>query len=94
MITLLEYLRIIMCLFVRLLVQLLRHVWFFQLNVEAYQPPLSMGFTRQGHRNGLPFPSPGRLPESGIEPQSPELQADSLALSYLGSPICLLLCIK
>ena len=75
MITLLEYLRIIMCLFVLLLIQLLRRVWLFQLNVEAYQAPLSMGFTRQGHRSGLPFPSPGRLPESGdwIEPQSPEL---------------------
>jgi len=85
-----------MCLFVRLLVHLLRHVWLFQLNVEAYQPPLSMGFTRQEHRNGLPFPSPGRLPESGdwIEPQSSELQADSLPLSHLGSPVCLLLCIK
>ena len=36
----------------------------------AYQGPLSMGFSRQEHWNGLPFPSPGDLPEPGIEPGS------------------------
>ena len=44
----------------------------------AYQPPPSMGFSRQGCWSGLPFPSPGDLPGSGIEPGSPALQADAL----------------
>ena len=37
-----------------------------------------MGFSRQGYWNDLPFPSPGNLPDPGIEPRSPALQADSL----------------
>ena len=37
-----------------------------------------MGFSRQGYGSGLPFPSPGDLPHPGIEPRSPELQADAL----------------
>ena len=44
----------------------------------ACQAPLSMGFSRQEYWNGLPFPSPGDLPNPGIEPGSPALQADSL----------------
>ena len=40
--------------------------------------PLSMGFSRQEYWNGLPFPSPGALSYSGIEPGSSALQADSL----------------
>ena len=52
----------------------------------ARQAPLSMGFSRQEHWSRLPFPSPGDRPDPGIEPTSPALQADSLALSYLGSP--------
>ena len=44
----------------------------------AYQAPLSMEFTRQEHRTGLPFPSPGDPPDPGIEPGSPALQADTL----------------
>ena len=44
----------------------------------AYQAPLSIGFSRQEYWNGLPFPSPGDLPDPGIEPGSPTLQADSL----------------
>ena len=43
----------------------------------AHQTPLSMGFSRQESWSGLPFPSPGDLPNLGIEPRSPELQADS-----------------
>ena len=43
----------------------------------ARQAPLSMGFSRQEHWSGLPFPSPGDLPDPGIEPDSPALQADS-----------------
>ena len=44
----------------------------------AYQASLSMGFSRQVCWSGLPFPSPGDLPNPGIEPRSPALQADSL----------------
>ena len=52
----------------------------------AYQAPLSMGFSRQEHWSGLPFPSPGDLPEPGIEPGSPALQADALLSETPGKP--------
>ena len=42
------------------------------------QAPLSMGFSRQEYWSGLPFPSPGDLPDPGTESRSPALQADSL----------------
>ena len=44
----------------------------------AYQVPLSVGFSRQEYWSGLPFPSPGDLPDPGIEPGSPVSRADSL----------------
>ena len=44
----------------------------------AHQALLSMGFSRQEYWSGLPFPSPGDLPDRGIKPGSPALQADSL----------------
>ena len=44
----------------------------------ACQAPLSMGFSWQECWSGLPFPSPGDLPDPEIEPMSPTLQADSL----------------
>ena len=44
----------------------------------AHQASLSMGFSRQEYWSGLPFPSPGHLPNPGIDPRSPALQADSL----------------
>ena len=44
----------------------------------TYQAPMSMGFSRQEYWSGLPFPSPGDLPDSGIEPRSPALQIDTL----------------
>ena len=47
----------------------------------AHQAPPSMGFSRQEYWSGLPFPSPGDLPDPGdpgIEPRSPTLQADAL----------------
>ena len=44
----------------------------------AYQAPLSEGFSRQEYWSGLPFPSPGDLPNPGIEPEFPALQADAL----------------
>ena len=51
---------------------------FATLWTVAYQAPPSMGFSRQEYWSGLPFPSPGDLPDSGIEPGSPALQADAL----------------
>ena len=42
------------------------------------QTPASMGFPKQEYWSGLPFPSPGDLPDPGIEPGSPALQADAL----------------
>ena len=53
----------------------------------GYQPPLSMGFSRQKHWSGLPFPSPGDLPDPGIKPQSPALQADALPSKPSGKPL-------
>ena len=44
----------------------------------ACQAPLSMAFSRQEYWSGLPFPSPGDLPDPGIEHGSPALPADSL----------------
>ena len=44
----------------------------------AHQAPPSMGFSRQEYWSGSPFPSPGDLPNPGIEPRSPALQADTL----------------
>ena len=44
----------------------------------AHQAPLSMGFSRQEYWSGLPFPSSRDLPDPGIKPGSPALQADSL----------------
>ena len=45
-----------------------------------------MGFSRQEYWTGLIFPSPKGLPNPGIKPTSPALQADALQLSHLGSP--------
>ena len=53
----------------------------------ARQAPLSMGFSRQKYWSGLPFPSPGDLPDPGIEPRSPALQKDSLLSEPPGKPI-------
>ena len=52
----------------------------------AYQAPLSMEFSRQEYWSGLPFPSPGDLPNPGIEPGSPALQADALPSEPTGKP--------
>ena len=54
--------------------------------IVAHQTPLSIGFSRQESWSGLPFPSPGDLPDPGIEPGSPALQADSLLTELLGKP--------
>ena len=47
-----------------------------------------MGFSRQEYWSGLPFPSPGDLPDPGTEPRSPTLQADSLPSEPPGKPKC------
>ena len=52
----------------------------------ARQAPLSMGFPRQEYRSGLPFPTPGLLPNRETEHSSPAWQANSGPLSHLGSP--------
>ena len=49
------------------------------------QTPLFMGFSRQEYWSGLPFPPPGDLPDPGVNPASPTLQAGSLPLSHLGN---------
>ena len=46
--------------------------------MAAHWSPLSVEFSRQEYWSGLPFPSPGDRLNSGIEPRSPALQADSL----------------
>ena len=48
--------------------------------------PLSMGFSKQEYWSGLPFPSAGDLPNPGIAPWSPALQADSLPTELQGKP--------
>ena len=60
-------------------VKLLSHVRLFATPCTvAYQAPPSMGFSRQEYWSGLPFPSPGDLPDPGIEPRSPSFQVDAL----------------
>ena len=60
-------------------VKSLRRVWLFVTPwIVAYKAPLSMEFSRQEYWSGLSFPSPGDLPDPGIEPKSPALQADAL----------------
>ena len=63
------------------------HLW-----TVAHQALQSMEFSRQEYWSGLPFPSPGNLPNPGIKPKSPALQANSLPAEPPGKPIliCLL----
>ena len=60
--------------------------WNHSVVSDSLQPqaPPSMEFSRQEYWNGLPFPSPGDLPNPGIEPRSPALQADALPSELLG----------
>ena len=68
-------------------VKLLSHVRLFVTPwTVAYQAPPSMGFSRHECWSGLPFPSPGDLPDPGIEPRSPALQADVLPSEPPGKP--------
>ena len=52
----------------------------------AHQAPLCVGFSRQEYWSGLPFPSPGDLPDPGIEPISLAFPALAGRFFYLGSP--------
>ena len=56
----------------------------------AHQAPLSMEFPRQAYWSGLPFPSPGDLPDTGVEPASPALTGGFFITEPLGKP-CLAL---
>ena len=57
----------------------LSHVQLFVIPLTVgRQALLSMRFSRQEYWSGLPFPPPGDLPDPGIKPGSPALQADSL----------------
>ena len=53
----------------------------------AYQASPSVGFSRQEYWSVLPFPSPGDLPDPGIEPRSPSLEADALTSEPPGNNI-------
>ena len=58
---------------------LVSHVQLFAISwIVAHQSPLSLAFSEQEYWSVLPFPSPVDLPNPGIEPGSPALQADSL----------------
>ena len=63
---------------VKVKVKSLSHVRLFATPwTVAYQAPPSMGFSRQEYWSGLPFPSPGDLPNTVIDPGSPTFQADA-----------------
>ena len=59
---------------------------FATLRTVACQAPLSPGFPNLEYWSGWPFPSTGDLPKQGIEPGSPELQANSLPSESPGKP--------
>ena len=70
----------------------LGHVWLFAtpwVQTPGYNLPgsSSMDFSRQEYWSGLPFPSPGDLPNPGIEPGSPVLQADSFTTEPWGKSL-------
>ena len=68
--------------------KLLSHVRLFAIPwTVAYQAPSSMEFSRQEYWSGLPFPSPGDLPDPGIKFRSPVLQADALPSEPPRKPI-------
>ena len=68
--------------------QLLSHVHLFVTPwTTALQASWSMGFSRQEYQSGLPFPTPGDLPNPGIEPGSPTLAGEFFTTEPLGKPI-------
>ena len=64
--------------------RVLSHAWIFV--TVAHQAPLPMGFPRQEFRSGLPFPTPGDLPESGIKPTIPPLAGRFFTAKSPGKP--------
>ena len=56
------------------------------LRTVAHQAPLSMEFSRQEYWSRLPYPPPGDLPDPGIEPRYPALEADALTSEPPGKP--------
>ena len=81
-----------MILLLKVKVKSLSHVRLFVTPwTIAYQAPPSMGFSKQEYWSGLPFPSPGDLPNPGIEPRSPTFQANALTSEPLGKPLMLLI---
>ena len=66
-----------------IVVSLLSHVRLFPTPwIIASQAPLSIGFSREKYYHGLPFPSPGDLPDPQIEPASPALEVDFSDCNY------------
>ena len=63
-------------------------VTFYDPQTVAHQTPLSMGFSRQEYRSGLPFPTPGDLPDPGIEPVSPALRGRFFTISATWEALC------
>ena len=71
--------------------QSLSHAWLFASPwIGARETPLSVGFPRQGYWRRLPFASPGVFLARGLNPHLLHWQANSLPLSHLGSPACVL----
>ena len=68
--------------------QSLSRVWLFVTpRSVACQAAMSMEYSRQKYWSGLPFPSPGNLPDPGIKPRSPALQADALSTEPPGNQL-------
>ena len=77
------------CLYKEVLSHFRRVQLFVTLWTIAHQAPLSV-FSREEYWSGLPCPSPGHLPDQGMEPKSsvaPAWQANSLLLSHRGAPV-------
>ena len=64
--------------------------WKTPWTVVAFQAPPCMGFSRQDYWSGLPFPSPGDLPDPGNDPESPALAGRFFTTELQGSPGLLL----
>ena len=67
-------------------VKLLSHVQLCDPRTVACQAPPTMGFSRQGYWSALPFPSPGDLPDPGVEPASPALASRFFTTERPGKP--------
>ena len=83
-----NYIRVTLKLFNIYEVKLLSCVQLFLIPwTVAYQAPPSIGFSRQEYWSRLPLPSPGDLPDAGMEPRSPALQAYALPSESPGKPL-------